>query len=126
MKGVWWWLAAVFFRPLLTVAGFLFGISLMSMGIQMLNTLIIPTVKNNMDGGGVYMAFIGYLFVYLGCCYVICNFCAKMSEMVPAAAYRWMNANAGGERDEASVVGTAVGGVLGRIHASRGGGGSKG
>lgn len=114
---------AVFIRPLLTVAGFIFGIALMGTGIQALNGLIIPTIKNSMDGGTVAMAFLGYLFIYAGIAYVIVNSSAKMAEVVPATAYRWLNANASGERDDGAAVGAVVAGAVSRVRGGGGGGG---
>ena len=110
-----WTIAATIVRPILTVAGFIFGLALMSSGIQLLNKLMIPAIRNSMDGGSVYIAFIGGLLTYLGIAYVVINFCSKMSEAVPTAAYRWAGANAGGERDDAGAVSAAIGGVVTRL-----------
>ena len=120
-KACLWNVAALIARPILTVAGFVVGIMLITEMIMVLNVIWVPAIQNNAGSGPVFMAFIAGVVIYLGLAYVIVNTSTKMAEILPEAAYKWMGANAGGERDDASHVGVALGAAFSKFSLTGGG-----
>lgn len=114
-KSCLWNIAALVVRPILTVAGFVIGIIVISGMVAVLNMIMVPMIVNNEGGNFVFFGFFAYVVIYLGIAYVIVNAATKTAELLPMAAYKWMGANAGGERDDASHVSVALGAALGKF-----------
>lgn len=81
-------------------------------------------VQRNEVGGGyrydyyvkrLVGGFVAYALIYLGVAYLAVNSSTKAAELLPQAAYRWFGANAGGERDDGSMIAGTLGGVGGRM-----------
>lgn len=114
-KAGLWNVVAVVLRPILTVAGFVIGLMLISAAIGLLNTIMLSAVRDIMQGGVMLMAFVAYVLVYMGVAYVTVNVCTKTAETLPNAAYRWLGANASGERDDGGTVTATLSGVGTRV-----------
>lgn len=121
-KAGLWSVAAMVARPILTLAGFVAGLMVLSEAVGLLNAVMLPMLRGTQTGGmmGMLMAdgvfaFVTYLVIYLGLVYVTANTATKAGELLPSAAYRWFGANASGERDDGSAVGAAIGGTVAKL-----------
>lgn len=114
-KAGLWNVVGLVLRPILSLAGFVIGLMLITASIGLLNATMLPVVRDVMGGGFLLVSFVAYWVVYLALAYVSVNACTKVAESLPAAAYRWIGANAGGERDDGTAVGAAIGGAASRV-----------
>lgn len=121
-KAGLWSVAAMVARPILTLAGFVAGLMVLSEAVGLLNAVMLPMLRGTQTGGlmGILMAdgvfaFVTYIVTYLGLVYVTANAATKAAELLPGAAYRWFGANASGERDDGSAVGAAIGGTVAKL-----------
>ena len=122
-RAVIWNVVDLALRPILTLAGFIAGLSVLSAAIGLLNTVWLPMMlanenasgNGNWTGGWTVVGFLAYLSIYLVLTYVIVNSCSKLAEILPNAAYRWMGANGSGERDDASAISGVLGGTISRL-----------
>jgi conjugal transfer/type IV secretion protein DotA/TraY len=118
-KAALWNIAALIVRPLFTLAGFVVGLMVISETIGILNSVMVTMIRSNSATGfssivSVF-AFVSYLIIYLGTAYVIVNTATKAAELLPHSVYRWMGANAGGERDDAGGIAATLGAVTGNL-----------
>lgn len=114
-KAGLWNIVGLVLRPILSLAGFVIGLMLITAAIGLLNATMLPVVRDIMSGGFLLVSFVAYWIIYLALAYVTVNACTKIGESLPAAAYRWIGANAGSERDDGTAVGAAIGGAATRV-----------
>lgn len=114
-KAGLWNVVALALRPFLALAGFVAGLLLITASIGLLNALMLPAIRDIMQGEAMLLAFVAYVLVYLTLAYVAVNTCTKAAELLPAAGYRWLGANAGGERDDGAAVTSAIGSISTRV-----------
>lgn len=114
-KAGCWNILGLFLRPILTLIGFVAGLMAISVAIGLLNTMMLPMMRDATGGDVMFVSFLAYLLIYFGIAYVTVNVCTKVAESLPAAGYRWLGANAAADRDEGSAVPGAIGGATSRV-----------
>jgi conjugal transfer/type IV secretion protein DotA/TraY len=109
VKSCAWSILAAALRPMVTVIGFVVGILMATAWVALLNQAFLAGFRNSQNGEtwGISGTF-AYYAIYLFFVYVSMNTLFKMPEYVTHAMYRVLNANAGGERDDAGAVATAA------------------
>jgi conjugal transfer/type IV secretion protein DotA/TraY len=105
-KPLIWNTVALMVRPLLTLGGFIIGLMACSEMIGILNSVYVTMMRQTT--GRQILGFFVNVAIYFGVAYVIVNTTTKTAEYLPNAAYRWLGANAGGERDDAHAVGSTI------------------
>jgi hypothetical protein len=103
-------------RPLAILVGFCFGIALCIVYVSFINDAFLPSFRGSQgfaDWG--LTGLLAYIAMYLVLIYIGMNTVFKMPDTLAYALIRWLGANAGGEKDEASGMHPMLSGLSGRL-----------
>lgn len=118
-KAGFWLIIGMIVRPILTIIGFVVGIVMLSTAVKMVNALLWPWVRDFASGGYVSglgpIGFVAFAVIYMVIIYGFVNTISKFPETLPAAAHRWIGANAGGERDDGAAISGVAASVTNRL-----------
>lgn len=112
------------FRPLLILAGFIIGLIVISIGVMLLNVIMLPVAQSILASPiSSMLGYVAFAFIYAVMVYTLVNVATRTPETIALAACHMVGAAGTPEQDHGGALTGILAGVSARLFSGAGRGG---